>query len=171
MLTPGVIDDDIIKDIPCKLKCVDNTRWWHRSILFSSHLQLCWTKGIVLNPEIFQFCVDIAQLEGLQISPTGLIPSKKLLASIRDFPVPKDITDARSWFGLVNKVVWAYSISPIMQPFRLLVNHNSKFYWDETIHELFNDSKKLLITVVQDGIRFSITSEPRAYKLTGAKPD
>jgi len=43
---------------------------------------------IVLNPEKFQFCVAIAQFAGLQITPTGLTPSEKLLASIRDFPVP-----------------------------------------------------------------------------------
>jgi len=50
-----------------------------------------------------------------------------LKASIRDFSVPKEITDAQSWFGLVNQVAWAYSISPIMKPFRSLVKHNSKF--------------------------------------------
>jgi len=40
-----------------------------------------------------------------------------------------------------------------MQLFRSLVKHNLKFYWDETLHKLFNDSKKLIITAVQDGIR------------------
>jgi len=80
MLTPGVTM--IIKDIPRKVKCVDDTLLYDEASFFSLGLQLCWTKGIVLNPEKFQFCVDIAQFAGLQITPTGLTPSEKLLASI-----------------------------------------------------------------------------------------
>ena len=153
--------DDIIKDIPRKVKCVDDTLLYDTCIEDAfykfyrawDHLQLCWDKGIVLNPDKFQFCVDTANFAGLRITPTGISPSEPLLSSICDFPIPKDITDARSWFGLVNQVAWAYSISPIMQPFRTLVKHNSRFYWDDILDKLFSESKKLLLSAVQDGIR------------------
>ena len=150
--------DDIIKDVPRKVKCVDDTLLYDNSIedsFFHSwdYLQLCWEKGIVLNPEKFQFCVDTAHFAGLRITPAGIAPSETLLSSIKNFPVPKNITDAHSWFGLVNQVAWAYSISTIMQPFHALVKHNSKFYWDDTLDHLFTDSKNLLVAAVQDGIR------------------
>ena len=40
-----------------------------------------------------------------------------------------------------------------MLPFRELVKHKSKFYWDETLNKLFIDSKQLLIASVSEGIR------------------
>jgi len=40
----------------------------------------------------------------------------------------------------------------IMQPFRSLVKRN-KFYWDETLDQLFQDSIRTLISAVEDGIR------------------
>jgi hypothetical protein len=55
-----------------------------------------------------------------------------------DFPTPTDLTSARSCFGLVNQVVWAYAISPTMQPFRDLIKPNEKFYWDHTLDQLFD---------------------------------
>ena len=150
--------DDIIKDIPRKVKCVDDTLLYDSNITDSffhawDYLQLCGEKGIVLNPEKFQFCQDTAQFAGLQITPTGIAPSESMLNAIKNFPAPKNITDARSWFGLVNQVAWAYSISPIMLPFRELVKHKSKFYWDDTLERLFNESKQLLISAVEEGIR------------------
>ena len=54
-------------------------------------------------------------------------PSSSILEAIANFPIPKDISGARSWFGLVNQVVWAYAISPFMQPFRDLIKPNTKF--------------------------------------------
>ena len=81
------------------------------------YLVLCWEKGNILNPEKLQFCLDIVKFAGLLITPTGIAPSETLLLSIRDFLVPKDITNTCSLFGLVNQVAWAYSYSSIMRPF------------------------------------------------------
>jgi len=65
---------------------------------------------------------------------------------------PENITDVRSWFGLVNQVAWAYSIGPIMEPFRELIKTNSSFHWDSTLDQLFSESKELLIKKVSEGI-------------------
>ena len=40
-----------------------------------------------------------------------------------------------------------------MQSFRDLVKPNTKFHWDETLDKLFQDSKALLITAVEEGIQ------------------
>ena len=82
-----------------------------------------------------------------------MTPSDKILAAIRDFPSPINLTDARSWFGLVNQVAWAYSISLIMEPFREMVKAERTFHWDETLEKLFHESKVLLLSKVVEGIR------------------
>ena len=73
-------------------------------------------------------------------------------APIQDFPTPQNITDARSWFGLVNQVAWAFSLGSVMQPFRDLVKPSSKFVWDQNLEEAFQKSKAQIIDLVTDGI-------------------
>ena len=73
------------------------------------------------SKEKFQFCQDVVDFAGLKITDDGVTPADSMLSAIENFPAPKNITDARSWFGLVNQVAWAYSLRPIMQPFSDLV--------------------------------------------------
>ena len=149
--------DEIIKDMPRKVKIVDDALLYDYSIEESffhtfDYLYHCSQNGIVFNESKFQFCMDTVEFGGLQISPTSVSPSQHMLDAIQNFPVPKTITDARSWFGLINQVAWAYSLSPIMLPFRDLVKKNSNFTWDETINEAFSQSKQVIVNLVKDGI-------------------
>ena len=117
------------------------------------YLLVCQKNGVTLNKDKFQFCQDSVEFAGLNITPSGICPSQKILTAIRDFPVPKTLTDARSWFGLVNQVAWAYSNNHIMQPFRDLVKPSSKFYWDEQLDKLFQSSKEIIVNQVKEGIK------------------
>ena len=150
--------DDIIKDVKNKVKIVDDTLLFDDDIESSfyhtwDYLTLCYSKGIIFNKSKFQFCQDTVNFAGLKITPDGITPSDQILSAIENFPTPKSLTDARSWFGLVNQVAWAYSVSNVMQPFREMVKSNSKFYWDEQLEEIFNKSKDLLLNQVTKGIR------------------
>ena len=150
--------DGIIKDFPRKVKIIDDTCLYDDNIEQSfyhtwDYLVICAKNGIVLNRSKFQFCQDTVEFAGLLITSDGISPSPKILAAIEDFPVPKDLTGARSWFGLVNQLAWAYSISPIMQPFRDLVKTQTKFCWTDTLDKLFTDSKTLIINKVKEGIK------------------
>ena len=78
---------------------------------------VCANNGIVANTNKFQFCKDTVVFAGLTITPNGVTPSANILSAIQNFPIPTNITGARSWFDLVNQVSWAYAISPMMQPF------------------------------------------------------
>ena len=40
---------------------------------------------------------------GFIVNETGSTPDPEKLASIRDFPSPKDLTNLMSWMGLVNQ--------------------------------------------------------------------
>ena len=149
--------DDIIKDIPRKVKIVDD------SLLYDDNIEdafyRCWDfltlgsqNGIVYNSDKFQFCQDVVDFAGLKVTEAGVTPSDSMLAAISNFPVPKNITDARSWFGLVNQVAWAYSLGPIMQPFRELVKHNATFVWNDLLDQAFQESKVKIVELVKEGI-------------------
>ena len=102
--------------------------------------------------ERFQLCQDIVDFAGLKITKEGVTPSDSMLSAIQNFPAPKNITDARSWFGLVNQVAWAYSLGPIMQPFRDLVKKNAIFTWNDALEQAFQDSKAQIVHLVKEGI-------------------
>ena len=146
--------------------------WLYHRISFLPHLGLFSTlckKGIVLNSEKFEFCHDTITFAGLTITPTGITPSPKLLDAIKNFPTPSDITGARSWFGLVNQVSWAYSISPIMQPFCDLVKPNTKFHWDSTLEQLFQNSKELTLSAATEGIQLFNPTRPTCLQTDWSK--
>ena len=94
-------------------------------------------KGIVINEKKFKFCRDKIDFAGLKITLHGVSPSDNILSAITDFPTQTNITGAQPWFGFVKQIVWAYAISPIMQPFCELVKHNSTFIWNNTPFQQF----------------------------------
>ena len=155
--------DNITQNAECKLKIVDDSLLYNPSIEESfyhtwDYLSLCASNGMLANVKKFQFCQDTVEFARLSITPSGVVPSEKILCAIRNFPSPKDLTDARSWFCLVNQVAWAYSTSPMMAPLRDLIKPNHKFYWDNTLEQVFQDSKNTLINLVIEGVKsFDIT--------------
>ena len=87
------------------------------------------------------------------VSPEAIDkPSKKITNAISNFPVPKNITDARSWFGLVNQVAFSTAVAPFMQPFRDLLK-DGKWYWDDNLTKLFEASRTAISQKIQDGVR------------------
>ena len=146
-----------LRDFPRKTKVVDDCLIYDDSVEQAFYhawnfLTICATNGIVLNVEKFQFSQKTVDFAGLRITETGIAPSEKILSAIRNFPVPENITDARSWFGLVNQVAWAYSIGQTMQPFRELIKANNTFHWDDTLNKLFEESKETIIELVSEGV-------------------
>ena len=118
--------DDIVVDIPRKAKIVDDTVLWDEDVeqAFSHtvhYIDLCTRNGIVFNPTKFHFVKDTVDFAGFTLTPTGIRPSNQMLSAIADFPLPTDITGARSWFGLINQVAFSLAIAPVMQPFRELL--------------------------------------------------
>ena len=78
-----------------------------------------------------------------------------MLNAISNFPVPKTITDAKSWFGQVNQPALAYSLSPIMLPFWDLVKKSSRFSWNQTLEKAFQESKQVIVKLVTFDINWS----------------
>ena len=145
-------------EIGSKVCCVDDTCTWADTVQESfldtcRLLHTCAENGITLNPSKFQFCQDTIDFAGFQVSPTSLMPSEKMLESIRKFPTPKNISGVRAYFGLVNQVAYAFAMTEEMQPFRHLLSPKVRFEWSQELDTLFRKSKEVIIDRVSEGIR------------------
>ena len=107
---------------PKKTKCIDDTLLWSSTIADSflqaqEWLDLCSRHGITLNHSKFRFTGETVEFAGFEISNETVCPCKKYMNAIADFPTPTSLTDVRSWFGLVNQVAYAFSMTDNMLPF------------------------------------------------------
>ena len=105
--------DEIVADIPNKTKCIDDTLLWADSIEESFHqavqwLDRCGRNDITLHPSKFTFAADV-EFAGFEITNDSVRPCEKYLNTITNFPTPKNLTDIRSWFGLINQVSYTFA--------------------------------------------------------------
>lgn len=77
-----------------------------------------------------------------------------------EFPKPKNITDVRSWFGLINQVSYAFSMTGKMLPFRQLLKPSTPFHWDDDLDNLFEESKLVILSEITEGVRIFDKTRP-----------
>ena len=150
--------DELVSHIPNKTKCIDDTLLWSDNLTESffqavAWLDLCGHHGITLNPDKFVFGADTVEFTGFEITPNSVRPCKKYLDAIRNFPTPANTTDIRSWFGLVNQVSYAFATADRMLPFRELLKPGTPFHWDDTLDKIFKESKEVIISEIEEGVR------------------
>lgn len=157
--------EQILSKLPRLVRIVDDMciyddsiegMFWHAWDL----LEVCFKNGIVLNERKFQFCQQTVDFAGLTITSKSVQPSAKIVAAIRNYPPPTDITKARAFFGLANQVQWAYANSKEMAPFRSLVKPNSTFIWTEELKQLFTACKEKILHQVNDGVKYFDLKRP-----------
>ena len=83
-----------------------------------------------------------------------------LPGAIRDFPRPRNVTDVRSWFGLVNQVAYTFTMAERMQPFRKLLLHGVRFEWSPELENVFRESKEEIVQEIERGVRIFDKSKP-----------
>ena len=157
--------DEIVATVPNKTKCIDDTLLWADNLEGSFHQAVHWfdtcgRNGIILNPEKFQFGQDRVEFAGFEITMDSVRPCEKYMRAIREFPTPKNITDVRSWFGLVNQVSYAFSMNERMLPFRELLKPSTPFAWDERLDKLFEESKIVILQEIAEGVRIFDKTRP-----------
>ena len=150
--------DNITVDFKRKAKCIDDSLLWDTTLEeafwhTAEYIMLCSSHGIVFNPKKFSFGMDEVDFAGFTITETGIKPMQQILDAIKNFPTPTNITGARSWFGLINQVAYAFSMADEMAPYRELLKAGKKWFWDETLDNLFEKSKKEIIKLVEKGVR------------------
>ena len=157
--------DEIVATIPNKTKCVDDVLLWANTIEESfdqtvNWLDTCGRHGITLNPDKFVFAEDEVEFAGFQITLDTVRPCQQYLRSILEFPTPRNITDVRSWFGVVNQVSYAFSMAQRMEPFRQLLKPGIPFHWDDRLHALFEECKMVIVSEIEHGVQIFDKTKP-----------
>ena len=157
--------DEIVAHVPHKTKCIDDTLLWSQSVeeAYSQAvewLNICGNHGITLNPAKFKFARDSVEFAGCVITPTTVKPCEKYIKAITEFPTPKNLTDVRSWFGLVNQVAYAFCMTEAMAPFRTLLKPTEAFQWTATHDTAFQLSKQAIAREIEHGVEIFDKSKP-----------
>ena len=150
--------DEITADVDDHVRCIDDACLWKITVEDSfwhavKYIDLCGRNGVTFNPSKFVFAAETADFAGFTVTLDSIKPTLKMTKAIKDFPTPTSITGVRSWFGLVNQVAYAFAQLEIMYPFRELLKHKKKFYWDNTLTEVFEKSKDDIIAKTENGVR------------------
>ena len=72
--------------------------------------------------------------------------------SIRNFPAPKNVTQARAFFGLVEQVSYAFSKCADMFHFRHLLSPKIQFIWTEDLDREFGLAKASIVRKIYKGV-------------------
>ena len=152
--------DDLTSHIKRMERCVDDSllhdkdhevenHWWR----VIDYLELCGKSGIVLNPEKFQFSESTVDFAGFRIAADTVEPLPKYLDSIRGFPTPRNISDIRSWFGLVHQVAHYAKLRDMLEPFRKFLSPKVRFEWSAELDKIFEESKSRIVEAIKDGVQ------------------
>ena len=157
--------DTITAEVENLVKCVDDSLLWADDIgkcfnQVCDYIELCGRNGIILKPSKFKFALDEIEFAGFNITNESVRPSKKFSSAISGFPTPTNLTDIRSWFGLVNQISYAFSVADTMQPFRSLLKPGNKFEWTTELDDAFQASKKVIIDEIGKGVMIFDKSKP-----------
>ena len=84
---------------------------------------------------------------GHVISKDGLKPNPARVNKVKDFPIPKNIDEVRSFLGLANYYrKFIQNFSHIAHPINSLLRKNATFQWKQNQQEAFDLLKNKLIT-------------------------
>ena len=104
----------------------------------------CQEWGITLSKDKYQFGSEV-KFAGYIINEEGTKPDPKLTAAISEFPAPTDLTNLRSFMGLVNRFTdFAPDLKHAMVPLQGLLSKKNAFLWGEDHDKAMNEVKKII---------------------------
>ena len=105
-------------------------------------LKCCEELQISLKKEKFKFACTSVNFAGYEISQAGYKLDVSLIEGISNFPTPQNVTDLRSFFGLVNQLSGSSkSIVTCLAPLRPLLSTKNEFLGDPSMIKPFNNAK------------------------------
>ena len=143
--------DAALADLPKTGKVVDDILAYDGD--YSSHLrhvirilERCDSHGITLNPEKVTFAAEKLDFCGYIISPDGFTADQRKVRAIADFPVPENITDLRSFMGLVNQLgAFSTDTARTAEPLRDLLRPRNQWAWTSVHQAAFEAVKATLL--------------------------
>lgn len=130
-----VIDDVLLYD-------EDYSTHLHR---IQEVLTRCRNHGITLNADKFVLAAPSVSFCGYNLSGTGIEADQEKISALTDFATPANLTDLRSFMGLVNQLAeFSPDISTAAQPLRPLMSPKRTFLWTPDHDEAFRRVKQAL---------------------------
>lgn len=102
--------------------------------------------GFKLNASKCQFEKSSVTYLAHKIDADGLHPTDKKLQAIRDAPIPKDVTQLKSFLGLL--MFYSRFLpyhSTVLAPLNKLLQKGVPYKWTSKENKAFNDAKELLL--------------------------
>ena len=110
-------------------------------------LKRCREYGITLNREKFKFGEKEVDFVGYHLSSKGIAVDTKKIKAIQDFPQPTNISELRSFFGLVNQLgAFSKDIAHLAGPLRPLLKAKNAFVWLPSHIDAFTNLKEALVS-------------------------
>jgi hypothetical protein len=110
-------------------------------------LQRCRENGITLNREKFNFGQSKVKFVGYIVGTDGIAADPEKVSAIVEFPTPKNLTDLRSFFGIINQLgSFSSEVSSAAAPLRPLLQKANMFAWNENHTKAFQDVKNTLVS-------------------------
>ena len=150
--------DIITQSFPNYKRIVDDTCLYHEELEdhileVCRYLSLTASHEIIQNEEKFQFAQKELEFVGFVLSENGIRPSDSLIDSIINFDRPSNISNIRSWFGLVEQVSFSFCKTEVMAPFRHLLSGKNDFIWTQELSDAFVHAKTEICKKIVEGVK------------------
>ena len=101
--------------------------------------------GLTLKKSKCKFAVPTVEYLGHIIDEHGLHPSESKVRAIRDAPTPTNVTELKSFLGLINYYhKFLPDLATLVAPLHQLLRKDTKWMWTERQEEAFKKAKSLL---------------------------
>jgi hypothetical protein len=112
-------------------------------------LSVCRMNNITLGIQKFNFAVNRAEFAGYIISKEGISVDPEKVSAIAKFPRPTNITQLRSFMGLVNQLTdFSIDIATTTNALRPLMRAGHPFIWNNDHEEAFSLAKRALTSLL-----------------------
>ena len=120
--------------------------------LICRYLSTCSRNCVNFNKQKFRFANDVVDYVGFTLTQDEIRPAAEMTEYIRNFPAPKNITQARAFFGLVKQVSYAFSKCEDISHFRHLLSPKTQFIWTEDLEREFGLAKASIVRKIHKGV-------------------
>ena len=101
--------------------------------------------NLKLNPKKCEFAKQELEYLGHLVTPNGIKPCPSKIQAVKEFPVPKNLKQLRSFLGLANYYRrFINNFAQIAYPLNQLTKKSIKFVWASECQEAFDKLKRAL---------------------------
>ncbi|CAI6354211.1 unnamed protein product [Macrosiphum euphorbiae] len=129
--------------------------------------------GLTVREEKCAFFQDEIQYLGYKINKHGLNTSETKIKAIVDAPIPTNITQVKSFLGMVNYYFkFIKNSTEILYPLYNLLKKDNEFNWNKKCDNAFNEIKKILtsapiLTHFNQNYKIKLSCDASSYGIGG----